>query len=111
LTAATVPRVNRIAIVLQMSDSWPIIPFGEGGEKMIRITVDALATKQLREIAEPCEIYDPAGNKLGSFQPAGGDAEYIGYECPLSDEELCRIERDPGGRPLAEILRDLESGQ
>jgi hypothetical protein len=39
-------------------------------KNMIRITVDALATKQLREIIEPCEIYDPAGNKLGAIPGA-----------------------------------------
>jgi len=78
---------------------------------MIRITVDDSVTKQLREVAQPCEIYDPAGNKLGSFQPTGREAEYNGYECPLSDEELEQIERDPRGRPLADILRDLESAK
>ena len=57
---------------------------------MIRITVDESVTKQLRDVVQPCEIYDPAGNKLGSFQPTDREAEYDGYECPLSARNLCK---------------------
>ena len=36
-------------------------------------------------------------------------ADYVGYESPLSEEEIQRIRKEGGGRPLADILRDLES--
>ena len=72
---------------------------------MIQIVVDESVTKQLLAAAEPCAIFDAAGNKLGYFTPE----EYRGYECPLTEEELDRIEQQGGGRPLADILRDLES--
>ncbi len=70
---------------------------------MIRIVVDESVKTQLLRADEPCEVFDAAGNKLGCFTP-----EYIGYECPLSDVELDQIAREGGGRPLKDILRDLE---
>ena len=70
---------------------------------MIRIVVDETVKKQLLRAMEPCEVVDAAGNKLGNFTP-----EYVGYECPLSEEELDRIQLQGGGRPLKDILRDLE---
>jgi hypothetical protein len=70
---------------------------------MIRIVVDETIKKQLLHAKEPCEVVDAAGNKLGNFTP-----DYVGYECPLSDEELDRIQKEGGGRPLKDILRELE---
>jgi hypothetical protein len=71
---------------------------------MNKIVVDDNVKSQFLGADEPCEVVDAAGNKLGNFMP-----EYVGYECPLGDEELDRIERKGGGRPLTDILRDLES--
>jgi hypothetical protein len=70
---------------------------------MIRIVVDESVKNQILLAWEACEVVDAAGNRLGSFMP-----EYSGYECPYSDEELERIEEKGGGRPLADIMRDLE---
>jgi hypothetical protein len=70
---------------------------------MNRIVVDDSVKAQFLRVKERCEIVDATGNQLGFFQP-----EYVGYECPLSDEELDQIEKQGGGRPLQEILRDLE---
>lgn len=78
---------------------------------MHRIIVDDSITVQLRKMMAPCELIDSAGNRLGLFQPISDEAAYEGYECPLTTEELDRIERTGGGRPLADILRDLESRQ
>jgi hypothetical protein len=73
------------------------------GTCMIRIIVDEAVKSQLLRAGEPCELVDAAGNKLGFFT-----REYVGYECPLSDTELDQIEREGGGRPLTDILADLE---
>jgi hypothetical protein len=70
---------------------------------MIRIVVDEAVKAQLLRAEEPCELVDGAGNKLGNFMP-----DYVGYECPYSDEHLKKIEQQGGGRPLKDILRDLE---
>jgi len=69
---------------------------------MNRIVVDESVKKQFLRAEEPCEVVDAAGNKLGNFTP-----EYVGYECPYSDEDLRKIEQKGGGRPLKDILRDL----
>ncbi len=72
---------------------------------MIRIVVnDETRLQFLIAGRQPCEIVDKAGNKLGEFLPDRHD-----YECPLSEAELDRIEKEGGGRPLVDILRDLES--
>ena len=71
---------------------------------MNRIVLDHSLTKQLQDVEQPSELFDSAGHKLGFFTPR----EYEGYECPLTDAELDRIEQQGGGRPLEEILRDLE---
>ncbi|HEV3416909.1 MAG TPA: hypothetical protein VG056_08860 [Pirellulales bacterium] len=78
---------------------------------MNRIVVDDSLSTKLRDMAEPCEVFDPSGNRLGYFRPEADVKLYEGYECPLSDEELDEIERSPGGRPLAEIMRDLKAGK
>jgi hypothetical protein len=70
---------------------------------MIQIVVDDSLKNQFLNATEPCTVFDAAGNKLGRFTP-----EYVGYECPLSDAELNAIQNQGGGRPLQDILRDLE---
>lgn len=74
---------------------------------MNRIVVNESATEQFRGRSEACLVFDAQGNQLGYFFPTGGP-RYEGYECPLSEAELSEIERQGGGRPLAEILRDLD---
>jgi len=69
---------------------------------MIRIVVDESLKKQLLRADDTCEIVDAAGNKLGSFTP-----EFV-YDCPFSEEELQQAEQEEGGRPLKDILADLE---
>jgi hypothetical protein len=71
---------------------------------MIRIVVDEPIKSQFLRAGETCEIVDAAGNKLGKFTP-----QSVGIECPYSDEELRSAAAEGGGRPLDEILADLES--
>jgi hypothetical protein len=78
---------------------------------MNRIEVDDSLSTKLRDMAEPCEVVDSSGNRLGYFRPEADVKLYEGYECPLTDKELDQIERAGGGRPLADILRDLEAGK
>ncbi len=70
---------------------------------MNQITVDGAMKSQFLQAGEACVVVDAAGNRLGLFTP-----KYVGYECPYSDDDLTRIEQKGGGRPLADILRDLE---
>jgi hypothetical protein len=76
---------------------------------MNRIVIGDSLNQQFRSVADLCEVFDSSGNRLGLFQPDTQQTTYDGYECPLSDEELDRIEREGAGRPLADVFRDLES--
>jgi hypothetical protein len=74
---------------------------------MTQITVDTTIGEQFSTLSDRSEIRDEAGRLLGYFVPPG-DALSETIELPYTIEELEAAEREGGGRPLAEILRDLE---
>jgi hypothetical protein len=57
---------------------------------------------QIQSVTTAAELRDAAGHRIGLFTP------YRANEPQLSEEEWRRIEQEPGGRSLAEILADLE---
>ncbi len=67
------------------------------------IILDQQATERLQAATERAEVRDANGRFLGVFTP------FASLIPPLSQEELDRRAAEPGGRPLADILRDLES--
>lgn len=76
----------------------------------MRVLVDEQLSGRLREIREPVEIRDEQGRTSGYFHPAvavreGGERPPL--RSPFGDEELARRQQVPGGRPLAEIWKDL----
>jgi hypothetical protein len=75
---------------------------------MTQITLNADAVAQLEQTRERAEVRDPAGRVIGYFEPLGGVTEAWDTEIPFTDEEIERFRAEPGGRPLEEILRDLE---
>jgi len=78
---------------------------------MVRLTIDkGLEDKLLREM-EPLELCDARGRVLGHFIPVAPASGYKGVESPTSAAELDRRSRHESGRPLAEILRDLQDRQ
>ena len=75
---------------------------------MTRITVDESMMKTLDQFAEPVELFDPSGRMIGQFLPASSlPIKRPTDNCPVSEEELQRIRSQKGGRPLAEIWKDL----
>lgn len=50
------------------------------------------------------EVRAADGRVVGYVVPASAE-----FEPPISEEELDRREAEGGGRPLADILRDLEA--
>ena len=74
---------------------------------MERVIIDASLSSQLGELPSPITLYDPSGLPIGLFVP--NKTLYANLNCPISDEELDRREREGGGRPLAAILADLEA--
>jgi hypothetical protein len=58
------------------------------------------------------ELADPSGRVLGTFVPSGLGKLPPGVRSPFSDEEMAERRKGPQiGRPLADILRDLQARQ
>lgn len=55
------------------------------------------------------ELKDPSGNLLGVFVPRGLGVPPPGVKSPFTDEELAELRKQRTGRPLKDILRDLEA--
>jgi hypothetical protein len=63
---------------------------------------------------EPLEICDEGGQTVGHFLPPGVYKKFVyaalAAECPYSAEDLARMQQETGGRPLAELWRELGAG-
>jgi hypothetical protein len=70
---------------------------------MSYIQLDDATAELLRHAGCTVELRDPEGNFLGRFIP-----RERGPEPTISAAEIERRLREGGGRPLADILRDLE---
>jgi hypothetical protein len=75
---------------------------------MTQIVVDAVTRDQLCGLNHPAELLDKDGRVLGRFLPAADLAEWEPLEPQVGEEELGQRSRQSGGRPLSEILSDLE---
>lgn len=75
---------------------------------MTRLTLDQSTLEKLRNVDDLAEIYDERGIRIGVFSPdppRGPDGKII---IPFSDEEILGAMDEPVGRPLRDILADLE---
>lgn len=72
---------------------------------MTRLVLDPATVAQIRTSNRPIEVCDAAGAVVGLLVPAA--ARSI-LEPRVSEDELRRREQQRGGRPLADILSDLE---
>ncbi len=71
---------------------------------MSQITLDAVLAQQLKTAQGPLDLCGPGGELLGQFTPALKSK----IKVPFTEEEITRSKQKPGGRPLADILSDLE---
>jgi hypothetical protein len=79
---------------------------------MSRVTLDSGFRAKLKNLSEELELCDEAGHTVGRFLP---EAMYrkllyalaLAQRPVLSAEETRRRQSEPGGKPLAEILRQL----
>ena len=78
---------------------------------MIRVTIDQAIRAKLHNLMMPLEICDETGNTRGYFRPIADPDLYKDVQVPISEQELQRREREGSGRPLHEILKDLEKRQ
>jgi hypothetical protein len=76
---------------------------------MNKIVVDDELRKKLHNLTESLELCDEQGHVLGYVTPVGDKSLYDQVQSPLSEEELQKRLKEEGGRPLEEILRDLEN--
>ena len=76
---------------------------------MTRVVVDAAMRARLAGLTDQAELCDESGHVLGRFIPGAGastlPADADG--CPYTAEELRRFQQETGGRPLADIWKDL----
>jgi hypothetical protein len=64
---------------------------------------------ELRKASEFVELKDPDGNVLGTFAVEGLGKLPPGLKPPFTDEERAERRKHRTGRPLKEIIHDLES--
>ena len=73
---------------------------------MTRIVIDKRTRTQLHDLKEPLQFIDESGRTLGLFTPDVGSAMLTPQ---ISDAEIQKRLAQGGGRPLADILRELET--
>lgn len=64
---------------------------------------------QLRQASDTLELKDPDGRVLGRFVVEGLGRLPPGVKSPFTDEERAERRKQRTGRPLKDILRDLEA--
>lgn len=70
---------------------------------MDALKVDSVTEALFRNVDGAVEVLGPTGRPLGRFIPIGP-----GLEPQIDEEEIRRRFEAGGGRPLADILADLE---
>jgi len=73
---------------------------------MQKLIVDTALAEQMRAARHMMEVVDASGRFLGYFDPFPETPK--GVKSPFSREQIEQFRKEPGGRSLAEILRDLE---
>lgn len=72
---------------------------------MTHVTIDAATLARLSNLADITEFRDESGRVLGHFHPLKPSAA---CRSPISDEEIQRRRQLRSGRPLSEVLKDLQ---
>jgi hypothetical protein len=79
---------------------------------MSSVILDSDVLERLRQPGGLVEIRDKMGQLAGYFTPPAAQPTesglYLDVEIPFTDADLDRLEQEPGGRTLDEILKDLE---
>lgn len=78
---------------------------------MNRVVVDDSIGQVFESAEDRLELCNRNGKVLGYFTPAVDPSFYAQLKSPNSEEEIQRRLREGGGRPLEDILRDLEARQ
>jgi hypothetical protein len=73
---------------------------------MTKIVLDQGTRARFHGLKEPLQFVDESGHLLGMFTPSIDPAR---LQPQISDDEIQRRLAQGGGRPLADILHDLET--
>jgi len=71
---------------------------------MTRILLDAAIARKLKASTDALELCSPDGEVVGVFTPSKKPALTV----PFTEDEIRKSKEKAGGRPLADILSDLE---
>ena len=72
---------------------------------MTRIVLDPEIESRLAGIQEAVELCDHDGRLIGDFHPARSLRDLS----PLTDADVEKLRGQAGGRPLKDILKDLQA--
>jgi hypothetical protein len=75
---------------------------------MTQLTIDSstVTVEQLRSLSGPTRLCDAHGRILGEFWPQE-TVDPVGFECPLSEEEIRCREQEPVSYSTAAVLERL----
>lgn len=76
---------------------------------MTRVTIDSETLSRFNGLTGIVEICDEDGKVIGVVSPVAGD--YSELEVPVTDTEIARLRAGSRGRPLKEIMADLEASE
>jgi hypothetical protein len=72
---------------------------------------DPVLLAELSRLTGVVEVKDPHGCVIGALSLEGDGTLPPGVKSPFTDEQLAELRKDRTGRPLADILRDLQARQ
>ena len=72
---------------------------------------DPILLAELRHIDGSVDLTDPQGRLIGTLSVEDDGKLPPGVKSPFTDEQLVELRKDRTGRPLADILHDLEARQ
>lgn len=78
---------------------------------MTKLIIDQALRAKLHNLDRHLRVFDEAGRELGHFLPADEYHRllYQSVQPTISEEELKRREKEPGGRTLKEIWARLKN--
>jgi hypothetical protein len=74
---------------------------------MSRLTVDAAMREKLCKGGDCVEVCDEAGQVFGVFYQTRPGLLSKGLRSPFTEEQIQQFRKEKGGRPLAEVLKEL----
>jgi hypothetical protein len=75
---------------------------------MTTVTIDSELRAKLGDLQDLVEFRDESGRVVGFFHPVGASNETRQTSSPISDEEIEEARQQRTGRPLADVLADLD---